>query len=600
MQTNIESDTDVATLRLVVESAPNALIMVDAHGTIALVNSQAEDLFGYTRVELLGKPIEMLVPERYRTQHSEQRSGFFHHPSKRAMGAGRDLYGLRKDGSEVPVEIGLTPIRMPEGACVLAAVIDITARRRLEQERRESEQRYTNLVEQAIFGIIVRQPDGEIVLVNDAFCRLMGYSREEMLQMKVQEIHRGMNPGSFERINRLKVGESIWTRTRILRKDGSEAHIEGVTHRLTDSNLQSTLFDITERQLTEKARAESEQRYVELVEQAHEGIVVRKSTGQLAFANNAFCEMLGYRRDELLRMNIRDVVHADDLGSVAQVESLQGGERLHLEKRLRHKDGHTLYVEVSVRRLSSGDFQSTFIDISERLRSQEALRAFPKQLLDAQETERRRIARELHDEVGQALTVSQIKLRALEKKLKGNPEASDAAEVVGILTTLLQQVRQLSLDLRPAILDDLGLAAAIRWFVRERIIQSHLEVKLDVPLTLPRFPVRIETAVFRSFQSTMINIIRHAEAHTIQVSLHFEAPRLTLVIRDDGKGFDVEEAQRRARQGGSLGLLGMMEWVRLCGGDMAIESAPGQGTIVRAVILIDEENGKPGLVSKGG
>ena len=478
MQTNYESNTDAATLRLVVESAPSALIMVNARGAITLVNPQTEELFGYSRTELLGKPIEMLVPERYRGRHPGHRNGFFHHPSKRSMGAGRDLYGLRKDGAEIPVEIGLTPIQMPEGACVLAAVIDITERRRLERERRESEQRYAELVEQAADAIMVRRDNGDIVFVNDAAC-----------------------------------------------------------------------------------------------------------------------SMLGYSRPEFMHMSIRDIAEPDTLERVREMKPL---ETQHFERRLRHKAGHWVPVETSAHRLTNGDIQNIFHDISERLRSQEALQAFPKQLLDAQEMERRRIARELHDEVGQALTASQMKLKVLEAKLQGSPESKDAGEVLGILTTLLQQVRQLSLDLRPSILDDLGLAAAIRWFVRERIIQSHLEVKLDVPLALPRFPVRVETAVFRSFQSTMINVIRHAEARTIEVSLHFQTPRLILEIRDDGKGFDLEAAQRKARQGGSLGLLGMMEWVRLCGGDMVIQSAIGQGTVVRAAVMIDEENGNAGRESQGG
>ena len=478
MHAKYESNADAATLRLVVESAPSALILVDARGAISLVNPQAEELFGYARAELLGKPVEMLVPERYRERHSGHRDGFFKQPSKRAMGAGRDLYGLRRDGSEVPVEIGLTPIQMPEGTCVLAAVIDITERRHLERERRESEQRYTELVDQAADAIMVRRDNGDIVFVNEAACLLLGYTRTEFMHLSMQDI---AEPDSLE-----------------------------------------------------------------------------------------------------------------------EIRGMRPLETRHFERRLRHKSGHWVPVDTSAHRLNNGDIQNIFHDISERLRSQEALRAFPKQLLDAQEMERRRIARELHDEVGQALTASQIKIRALETKLHGSPVAKDAGEVLGILTTLLQQVRQLSLDLRPSVLDDLGLAAAIRWFVRERVIQSHLEVKLDVPLTLPRFPVRVETAIFRSFQSTMINTLRHAEARTIQVSLHFEAPYLILEVHDDGKGFDVEAAQSRARQGRSLGLLGMKEWVKLCGGSMVIESTLGQGTVVRAVVAIAEGNGSPGPKSQGG
>src|SRR5579863_8168356 len=125
-------------LRLVVESAPSALIMVDSAGIITLINSQVSALFGYSRAELLGRSVDILVPERYRAAHPGERAGFFARPGKRAMGAGRDLHALRKDGSEVPVEIGLTPIETPKGLQVLAALIDISERRRLERERSES------------------------------------------------------------------------------------------------------------------------------------------------------------------------------------------------------------------------------------------------------------------------------------------------------------------------------------------------------------------------------------------------------------------------------------------------------------------------------
>ncbi len=124
--------------RLVVEAAPSGMIMVDEHGAIILLNSQAERLFGFARTELIGKGIEVLVPERFRGSHPGFRGGFHASPQTRAMGAGRDLFGLRKDGTEVPIEIGLNPIRSGEGIFVLASIIDITERKRAELAVRTS------------------------------------------------------------------------------------------------------------------------------------------------------------------------------------------------------------------------------------------------------------------------------------------------------------------------------------------------------------------------------------------------------------------------------------------------------------------------------
>lgn len=133
---------------LVVEAAPNAMIMVGVDGSIALVNTQTEKLFGYQRHELRGQPMEMLLPERLRARHAAHRSSFFAALSARPMGAGRDLFGLRKDGSEVPVEIGLNPIATPEGLFVLASIIDITERLKATAELRQSLEEKTTLLKE--------------------------------------------------------------------------------------------------------------------------------------------------------------------------------------------------------------------------------------------------------------------------------------------------------------------------------------------------------------------------------------------------------------------------------------------------------------------
>jgi len=133
LRNNLAFEESEERFRVVVESAPNAIVMIGPAGLIEMVNGQTERMFGYTRNELLGKPIEMLVPERYRAKHPELRKSFFVAPESRPMGAGRDLYGLKKDGSEFPVEIGLSPIETDEGTMVLSAIVDISARRQLEE-----------------------------------------------------------------------------------------------------------------------------------------------------------------------------------------------------------------------------------------------------------------------------------------------------------------------------------------------------------------------------------------------------------------------------------------------------------------------------------
>ena len=168
--------------RLVVEAAPNAMVMIDRAGKIVLVNTQAERAFGYARAELAGQPVEMLLPERFRSRHPDLRKTFFSDPQPRPMGAGRDLYGLRKDGSEFPVEIGLNPIETDNGPMVLSAIVDITARKVAELALRESERRYSALVEGVTdYAIYMIDPNGIVTNWNRGAQRIKGYRTEEIV-----------------------------------------------------------------------------------------------------------------------------------------------------------------------------------------------------------------------------------------------------------------------------------------------------------------------------------------------------------------------------------------------------------------------------------
>ena len=148
--------------RQVVELAPNAIVMIGSTGLIEMVNAQTERVFGYSRDELLGKPVEMLVPERYRPNHPGLRTSFFANPVSRPMGAGRDLYGLRKDGSEFPVEIGLNPIATEDGTLVLSAIVDISARKQLEDQVHAMDSMLTHMNRVATAGELLSSIAHEI------------------------------------------------------------------------------------------------------------------------------------------------------------------------------------------------------------------------------------------------------------------------------------------------------------------------------------------------------------------------------------------------------------------------------------------------------
>jgi len=173
---------DERRFRMIVEASPNAMVMIDPAGQIVMVNTQAERVFGYSRAELLGQPVEMLVPERFRSHHPELRKTFFGDPRPRPMGAGRDLYGLKKDGSEFPVEIGLNPLETDEGTMVLSAIVDITARKAAELALHETERRYSLLVDSVTdYAIYMVDQNGIVTNWNRGAQRIKGYRTEEIV-----------------------------------------------------------------------------------------------------------------------------------------------------------------------------------------------------------------------------------------------------------------------------------------------------------------------------------------------------------------------------------------------------------------------------------
>lgn len=210
----------------------------------------------------------------------------------------------------------------------------------------------------------------------------------------------------------------------------------------------------------------------------------------------------------------------------------------------------------------------------------ESLRLMSRQLVRAQEDERRHIARELHDEVGQSLTAALLNLQVMANQPDSDVLPARLEDSMAQIERVLQQIRTLSLNLRPAMLDDLGLAPALRWLVGRQAERSGFVATFHADVADARLASDIETTCFRAVQEAITNVVRYAQAQKVDVALFKRDADLCISIRDDGVGFDPGAALRRAAQGHSMGLLSMQERVLLLGGQMRIESAPGQGTLI--------------------
>ena len=341
----------------------------------------------------------------------------------------------------------------------------------------------------------------------------------------------------------------------------------------------------------------SELRYRRLFETAQDGILILNAdNGQIDDVNPFLTQMLGYSREHLLGNKLWEIGPFKDVeASKAEFRELQREAYVRYEDLpLETSSGKSINVEfVSNIYQVNGDrvVQCNIRDITKRKRAEEKLKDYSRKLqvlsrrlVEAQETERRNIARELHDEIGQALTVIQLNLQALlkspgAKSLSLLPRLNESLAVVG---HVLEQVHDISLNLRPLILDDLGLEPALRWFTKRQAALVGLQARFHADPLKHRLNLVIETECFRVAQEALTNVLRHAQAKTVSVELRKAAGQLHLRVRDDGIGFDVGAVREQAVRGASLGLLSMEERAALAGGGLEFKSVPGNGTEVHA------------------
>ncbi len=341
--------------------------------------------------------------------------------------------------------------------------------------------------------------------------------------------------------------------------------------------------------------AVSERNYRGLFENAYDAIWVHDLEGDYIVANRASEKVTGYSVAELLTMNVKDFLSEEGLSRAREVKSrLMSAEPLEqpYELRMVRRDGTQAILKVTTSVVAEDGktvgFHNIARDVTEEIRLKENLRLYLSQVTKAQEEERKRIARELHDDTIQALVVLSRQLEDAASGGRGMPE--DKRQLLETLrqqaTGIMDGVRRLTQDLRPSTLDRLGLLAGLEWLANDVSRYSGIDVKVKVGGTGRRLSPDVELTLFRIAQESLRNVWRHSEATQAEVSVDFRESKVVMIIKDNGKGFAVPSSVGDLTRDGKLGLTGMQERAGLLGGSVTFQSQPGKGTTVTVEIAV--------------
>ncbi len=615
-------------LQWLLASAVDAMLMVDRAGKIVLANEPVARLFGYTIGQLQEMPLENLMPERYRGHHVGLRQDFLAHSKARAMGGGKALFGLRANGEEFPVEVSLSPLHTDDGwALVMATVHDITERKAAESALQESEARMRAIFETAVDAILTIDTEGRIDRFNPAAQRLFGYSEAEVMGKNVSMLmpspDRDRHDSYLKHYQETGQRKIIGIGREVIgkRKDGSVFPMDlSVAETFVGERRMFTgiVRDVTERHeainamrrefraLEEKRQAEA--KFRKLVEQVQAIIYIvdPKEPDRLMYISPQI-KMLGFTPEEWLddpELPVKQI-HQEDrkLAMEAIYRCRSQGVPLRTEYRLLARNGRALWFRDEAEAVTDESgrhmfVQGILVNITQNKLAEEALRNSQDELRrlaahqeHVKEEERKRIAREIHDELGGQLTSikAYVSVSVEQARARGeepDPLLSDAADMARVA---IETVRRVITDLRPSVLDQLGVWAALEWYTERVQKMSGLRCQCAIDDALVDFEIDTElsTMLFRVVQEALTNVVRHADASEVTVAVRLQSGLIVLEIVDNGKGIDTERLLNRE----SMGLLGMYERTRHFGGELKISGIPGKGTSVVLRLSVDGQNG---------
>jgi len=490
-------------------------------------------------------------------------------------------------------------------------ILDVTDRKTAEDLLRANEEMYRTLVENAQEGIWMIDTEYRTMFVNQRMADMLGYSVEEIVNRPVTAFMDDAALTVFQRNVKLRrQGITDHYDFELMRKDGTRVYVMAVVSLLFDQRKSyrgtiAFVLDVTKRRQMEEALRDSEERFRGAFENAATGMALVGIDGRFLLVNRTLCRMLGYRQDELLGMMFRSVTcpeEGKDSGTDKMQELLNTRNGfIQLEQRYLHKQGHLIWVlagSTLVRDAQGAPlyFIIQLLDITDRKVAEEKIRLYQRQLRSlasrlslTEEKERRRIATDLHDHIGQMLAVSKIKLGQVNEMLEKAGMGHVVEDVRELIEQALHYTRSLTGKLSPPILYELGFEAAVDWLLSETARNHGIEVRFEKHSEPRPLPEDIRIALFQGVRELLTNVIKHAQARHVTVCTVHTDRQIEVKIEDDGIGFDPAETMLNAHRKHAFGLFHLRERLEHLGGSFDVESKPGCGTRITLIAPLTEE-----------